>query len=121
MALCYIPEDSFSWSAGETENSIVSFYVNRTLLCDSRLTAQLLSCEEFRDFWVQWDDQLVSIGQGHVPGSRTITWCNVTEHTGQEVKVGAMSVASDREQEGYWQFEDTTNGGKDHTKTIAKP
>ena len=88
----------------------MTMYVNRTQVCSTRLTAQLLSCEDFREFWLQWDDRHVFLGQGHVPGSRFLLMCNVTEVTGQEVKVGALSVASDREQEGYWQFEDTTNG-----------
>lgn len=89
---------------GEHNNQYVSIYTDRVTQCASRLLEHVLDCAEVRTFWVEWSNNMVRVGAGHVAGVGLITNCSVSR-----LQVSGVSVASSMGQEGYWQFEDVTS------------
>ena len=91
---------------GEHNNQYVNIYVDRKDQCASELRPEVLSCETFNTFWIEWSGRALKVGVGHVPGTGLITECPDVD---LEV-ISGVSVASAMAQEGYWQFEDVTSG-----------
>ena len=93
---------------GEQGNQYVGIYVDRKLenKCASHNAPEVLSCDSFDTFWLQWSDNALKVGRGHVAGSQQITECE----TSQPLDIRGVSVGSAMGEEAYWQFEDVTNG-----------
>ena len=64
-------------------------------------TPDILSCNEFRSFWIQWENNHVEVGEGSVINQRRfINWADTTDPHG----ISALTLSTGWESTGDWQF-----------------
>ena len=63
-------------------------------------TNTLLSCLEFRDFWVEWIDSTLTFGSGKYRGHVVLSYTN----TNVTFDVASLSLSTYYDVTGHWHF-----------------
>ena len=63
-------------------------------------TPGILSCDEYREFWVSWDQGTIAFGTGLGPGSYTVaSWTDPHYYV-----VNSIGVTTGDSDYGYWRY-----------------
>lgn len=65
-------------------------------------TPDILSCTLTQYFWISWNNKVIAVGRGSVPGERGIA--NYKDSNNEPYEIRAVSVGTENNVRGSWEF-----------------